>query len=170
MDGVTVRRGDGAMNAEPDTHAKDKHLLIAVDQSENAKRAVLYVADFLGGFPGFRATLLSVIPEPEADFFENEAAQAAWLRERIDEANRTLERYRQVLVQSGFPPDKVQIRSCVGGAKALAETILEFQCEMSCCTVVVGRGHKSKSEEFIVGSLSNQLIHQAKNCAVWVVE
>jgi hypothetical protein len=28
---------------------KERHLILAVDGSENAKRAVLYVADFLGG-------------------------------------------------------------------------------------------------------------------------
>jgi len=158
------------MSAETNDRMKDKHVLIAVDESENAKRAMLYVADFLGGFPGFRATLLSVIPEPEADFFENEEARKAWTREQLDSANRMLENYRQVLIQSGFPPEKVRSRSCVGDAKSLSEIILEVQCEMSCCTVVVGRGHKTKSEEFILGSLSSQLVHQAKNCAVWVVE
>jgi len=52
----------------------------------------------------------------------------------------------------------------------LSDMILSFQCDMSCCTVVVGRHHKSKTEEFLFGSISSQLIHEAKNCAVWVVE
>jgi nucleotide-binding universal stress UspA family protein len=36
--------------------------------------------------------------------------------------------------------------------------------------VVVGRHHKSKAEEFLFGSTSSKLIHEAKKCAVWVVE
>ena len=47
---------------------KDRNILIAVDESENSKRALLYVADFLGGFPGFKAIILSVIPVPDEGF------------------------------------------------------------------------------------------------------
>jgi len=158
------------MERDTVTTIKDKHLLIAIDQSESSKRAVLYVADFLGGFPGFRVTLLSIIPEPEEDFFDTEAEQVAWTKDKLEEANRMLDNYRTILLQSGFPGEKVQVRSCVNETKALSDVILESQCGMSCCTVVVGRHHKSKSEEFLFGSTSNRIIHEARNCAVWVVE
>ena len=158
------------MSAKAKEQMKDRHVLIAVDNTDNSKRAVLYVADFLGGNPGFKATLLSVIPEPEADFFENEQERAAWMKEKVASANALLNRYREVLIHSGFPEDKVQIRSCVGENKSLSDIILEYQCTMSCCTVVVGRHHKSKAEEFLYGSTSSQLVHRAENCAVWVVE
>jgi nucleotide-binding universal stress UspA family protein len=149
---------------------KDKHLLIAVDESANSRRAVLYVADFLGGFPGFRVTVLSIIPEPEEDFFDSEKDRAAWTKEKVETASRLLENYRQVLIQSGFPEGKVRIRTCVGETKEFAEAILEAQRGMESCTVVVGRQHKSRTEEFLFGSTSSKLIHEAKNCAVWVVE
>lgn len=158
------------MQTDNETPIKDKHLLVAVDQTENSKRAVLYVADFLGGFPGFRVTLLSIVPEPEGDFFDTEAEKDAWTMKKMEEANKMLRNYQQILIQSGFPADKVQIRSCVNEKKALSEAILQSQCGLSCCTVVVGRHHKSKSEEFLFGSTSNKIIHEAKNCAVWVVE
>ncbi len=149
---------------------RDKHFLIAVDGTESSKRAVLYVADMLGGFPGFRVTLLSIIPEPEEDFFDSEEEQIAWTKEKMAEANRLLENYRQVMVQAGFPPEKVRIRSCVEDEKSFAEAILDTRCDLSCCTVVVGRHHKTKTEEFLFGSTSTRLIRDAKNCAVWVVE
>jgi nucleotide-binding universal stress UspA family protein len=157
------------MNNE-DTPMQDKHLLIAVDESDSSRRAVLYVADILGGFPGFTVTLLRVIPEPEKDFFDTEEEMTAWTREKIDGANKMLENYRQILIQSGFPEDKVRYRACVGEAKSFSEAILETRCDLTCCTVVVGRHHKSKTEEFLFGSTSSKLIHEAKNCAVWVVE
>ncbi len=158
------------MKTENETPIKDKHLLVAVDQTDTSKRAVLYVADFLGGFPGFRVTLLSIVPEPEDDFFDTEEDKVAWTREKREEVNHMLENYQQILIQSGFPEDKVQVRSCVNERKALSEAILQSQCGLSCCTVVVGRHHKSKSEEFLFGSTSSKIIHEAKNCAVWVVE
>ncbi|MBI5408573.1 MAG: universal stress protein [Nitrospirae bacterium] len=158
------------MNIETNGNVKDKHLLIAIDQTENSKHAVLYVAEFLGGFPGFKVTLLSIIQEPEEDFFENEQEQGVWTKNKQEETNRMLENYRQVLIQSGFPEEKVGIKLCIGDAKSLSEMILSFQCNMNCCTVVVGRHHKSKTEEFLFGSISNQLIHEANNCTVWVVE
>ena len=158
------------MKTEQDATIKDKHLLIAVDESDSSRRAVLYVADFLGGFPGFTVTLMSIIPEPEEDFFDSETEQTAWTRGKLEAANKMLENYRQVLIQSGFPEDKVRYRSCVGEAISFSEAILDTHCDLTCCTVVVGRHHKSKTEEFLFGSTSNRLIHEAKNCAVWVVE
>lgn len=157
------------MNGENEG-VRDKHLLIAIDRSEESKHAVAYVAEFLGGFPGFKVTLLSIIQEPEEDFFETAQEQEAWSMSMEKEMRRILENYRQVLIQSGFSEDKVGIKLCIGTEKSLTEMILSFQCDMNCCTVVVGRHHKTKTEEFLFGSISNQLIHEAKGCAVWVVE
>ncbi len=158
------------METQSSSQPKDKHFLIAVDESESSKRAVLYVADMVGGFPGFAVTLLSIIPEPEEDFFDSEEEQIAWTREKMAAANRMLENYRQIMHQAGFPLEKVRIRSCVGEEKSFAEAILDTRCDLSCCTVVVGRHHKSRTEEFLFGSTSTRLIREAKNCAVWVVE
>jgi len=158
------------MDTQPENPVKDKHLLIAVDESDSSRRAVLYVADFLGGFPGFQISLLSIIPEPEQDFYETEAELKAWVEEKTAKANALLEHYRTILVQSGFPEEKVRFHACVGDAKSLSDAILAIRCDLTCCTVVVGRHHKTKTEEFLFGSTSNRLIHEAKNCAVWVVE
>ena len=158
------------MTTTKEVPIKDKHLLFAVDQTENSKRAVLYVADFLGGFPGFRVTLVSIIPEPEEDFFDTAEAQASWIREKTDETNTMLENYRQILIQAGFEPEMIRVRACVNEFKSLSEAILDTRCDLTCCTVVVGRHHKSKTEEFLYGSTSSKLIREAKNCAVWVVE
>ena len=158
------------MKSTKEVPIKDKHLLLAVDQTENSKRAVLYVADFLGGLPGFRVTLLSIIAEPEEDFFNNKEEQVSWTRKKTEETNDMLEDYRQMLIQAGFEPDRVRIRACLNEVKSLSEAILDMRCEPPCNTVVVGRHHKTKTEEFLYGSTSSKLIHEARNCAVWVVE
>jgi nucleotide-binding universal stress UspA family protein len=158
------------MKTEQDSPVKDKHLLIAVDDSESSKRAVLYVADLLGSLPGFTVTLCSIIPAPEPDFFDREEQEQAWIKEKTAQTGNMLEKYRQVLIQSGFSDDKVGIQSFMNTEKSFADAILAMRCDLACCTVVVGRHHKSKTEEFLFGSTSSKLIHEAKNCAVWVVE
>ncbi len=160
------------MNTLPETEAKtrDKHILVAVDPSESSKRAVLYVADFVGGFPGFTVTLLSIINEPGEDFFETDDEHKIWISNATEKSVQLLGKYRQILIQSGFPEEKVKTSVCVDAPGSLADLILSFQCNLNCCTIVVGRHHKSKTEEFLFGSTSSQIIHDAKNCAIWVVE
>ena len=160
---------EGAMNSD-DGLIKDKHLLIAVDETESSRRAVSYVAEFLGGLNGFRVTLMSVIPEPEEDFFDNNAHMDARIKDKTDVTNAMLEKYSKVLIQSGFPEEKVRYHTSVGQAKVYSQGILEARSNLSCCTIVVGSRHKSKSEEFLYGSTSSKLIHDARNCSVWVVE
>jgi nucleotide-binding universal stress UspA family protein len=146
----------------------NRHLLIAVDEADSSRRAVQYVADVLGGAPGFTATLLSVVPSPEADFFDTDEEMRAWLKKKTDEANAVLEEYRKILIQAGFPESRVDYCACVEKGRSLSDAILDTRCDR--CTLVVGRSHKSKDEEFLFGSTSNRLIHESRNRAVWVVE
>ncbi len=150
--------------------AKDRNILIAVDESENSKRALLYVADFLGGFPGFKAIILSVIPVPEEGFFESGEVKQKWVESNKEKVSDMLERYRQILIQSGFPEKKVRTELVVTEDTSVASIILEKQKELDSCTVVVGRRGISKSEEFLFGSVSNKIVHMAEKCSVWVVE
>ncbi|MBI4682411.1 MAG: universal stress protein [Nitrospirae bacterium] len=148
---------------------KDRHVLIALDESENAKRALLYAADFLGGVPGFRATLLSIIPEPPEDFFGTDKDRQMWIEDQHFKAKEMLDKYRRILIQSGFSEDKVEVLIDVKNCPSVAECILEEQRKLGCCTVIVGRRGISKTEEFMFGSTSSKILHAGKNCAVWVI-
>jgi nucleotide-binding universal stress UspA family protein len=149
---------------------KDRNILIAVDESENSKRALLYVADFLGGFPGFKAIILSVIPVPDEGFFESAEARHAWIESEKEKISDILKRYRQILIQSGFPEEKVRTELVVDEKTSVSSVILKKQKELDSCTVVVGRRGISKSEEFLFGSVSNRVVHMGYKCSVWVVE
>lgn len=149
---------------------RDRHILIAVDESENAKRAVLYAADFLGGMPGFRATVLYIVPEPSEDYFISDADRKQWIDENRSRAIRMLDKYRRILIQSGFSENKVALIVEVRYCPSVADCILEEQKKLGCCTVIIGRRGISRKEEFIFGSTSNKILHSAKNCAVWVIE
>lgn len=160
----------GRVSGEQACHIQDRHVLVAVDKSENAKRAVLYVADFLGGVPGFRVTLLSIVPEPSEDYFNTAEERQAWIKEHTSEAEDMLRNYRKVLIQSGFRKEKVDILVQVRNCPSIAGCILDEQKRLGCCTIVLGRRGISKKEEFLYGSTSNKILHSEKNCAVWVIE
>lgn len=148
----------------------EKRILIAVDESENARMALLYVADFIGGFPGFQVILLSALSVPDVDFFGSAQERDSWIHAKHSELSQMLERYRQVLVQSGFPEQGVLTELVITKDKPVSSIILENQEKYNACTLVVGRKGMTRHEEVLFGSVSSKLIHKATRCAVWVVE
>ncbi|MFC1827455.1 universal stress protein [Thermodesulfobacteriota bacterium] len=148
----------------------ERHIMVAVDSSDNARRAVLFVGDFFGCYEGFQVTLLHIILEPEATFFRNNDERQKWLKKQRAESRKIMEEYKHILVDAGFSEDKVNIRIEIMRAPSVAECIIKEQEVMKCCTIVIGRRGISKKEEFIFGSTSNRIIHEAKKCAVLVIE
>lgn len=148
----------------------NRHILIAVDESENAARAVTYVGKLLGGIDGFKVTVLHVIREPEEDFFAEEAEKDRWYAEYSKQMARTLESYRGILIDAGFSPEAVTIRSTVRYCPSMAECILAETDSSEYSTLVVGRKGLSHKEEFLFGSISGKIVRSARNCTVWVVQ
>jgi nucleotide-binding universal stress UspA family protein len=81
-----------------------------------------------------------------------------------------MEEYRHILVDAGFTEERITVRIEPMQAPSVADCIIREQEEMKCCTIVIGRRGISKKEEFIFGSTSSRIIHEAKKCAVLVIE
>jgi len=148
----------------------NKNILIAVDESENARRAVIYVGRLLGGLPGFKITILHVVAEPEEDYFPTAAQKEEWLSQHVQKIDALLEAYRQILIEKGFDPKDISVRSTLRYCPSMAECILAERDETRYSTIVVGRQGLSRSEEFLFGSISSKIVTHARNCTVWVVE
>ncbi len=148
----------------------ERQILIAVDASENSRRAVQFIGDFFGCYSGIKVLLLNIILEPALGYFDNENTRAQWKSVQQEKAKKMLNKYRQLLVDSDFSPKDVLTLVSCKQAPSIADCILEEQAKLNCCTVVIGRRGISKKEEFIFGSTSNKILHQAKNCAVLVIE
>ncbi len=148
----------------------NKNILIAVDESENARRAVSYVGQLLGGLPGFKVTLLHVVPEPEEDYFPNADRKEEWLTQYRQRIDTLLKECRKLLIAKGFDPKEVHVRSTLRYCPSMAECILSERNETAYSTIVVGRQGLSRSEEFLFGSISSKIVNHAKDCTVWVVE
>ena len=155
------------MNKE---HTFNKNILIAVDESENARRAVLYVAQLLEGAEGFNVTILHIINEPEEDYFPTIDEKEKWLSQYKKKVDKMLEDYSQILIERGFDRSAVSVRSTLRFCPSMAQCILEERDETEYNTVVVGRQGLSRSEEFLFGSVSSKIVNYARNCTVWVVE
>ena len=148
----------------------NKNILIAVDESENAGRAVSYVAQMLGGVIGFRVTILHVVAEPEQDYFPTSTEREKWLSQHKQKVDVMLEGYRRILINAGFGSNEVTVRSTIRYCPSMAECILAERDEPEYSTIVVGRQGLSRSEEFLFGSISSKIVNHARNCTVWVVE
>lgn len=150
--------------------AFNKNILIAVDESDNARRAVSYVGQLLGGLPGFKVAVLHVVPEPEEDYFPTDEKKEEWLQEHTKKIDDLLKAHRDLLIRKGFDPSDVAVRSTLRYCPSMAECILSERDETEYDTIVVGRQGLSRNEEFLFGSVSSKIVTHARNCTVWVVE
>ena len=150
--------------------ANSRNILIAVDESENAARAVSYVRDLLTGLPGFHITLVTIIPEPSEDYFISESERTEWIRDKNVSAGSILEKFRKVLIEAGVRDEDVKLSIVMKECTSIAECILSEHERFACGTVVIGRRGISKKEEFLFGSTSSKILHSARDCAVWVIE
>lgn len=158
-------------------------ILIAVDESENAARAVDYTGEMMRNGKPEAIMLLCIERFPERDLFPDEATWKQQCARRREELQGVLVKARATLEAKGVPPEVISERyapSCdsplgdeaspqCGAGPSIAREILKVLKEEGFGTLVVGRRGVSKAEEFLFGSVSNKIIHQAKACTVWVV-
>ena len=148
----------------------NRNILIAVDESQNAQRAVTYVGKLLGRIKGFKVTVLHIICEPEEDYFQKGADKDEWYNKYRLHAHNMLEKYRDILIDAGFNPEDISIRSTVRYCPSLSECILAETDITEYSTLVVGRRGLTHKEEFLFGSISGKIVRTAKNCTIWVVQ
>ena len=148
----------------------NKNILVAVDESENARRAVDYVAQMLGGVEGFFVCVMHVINEPEEDYFPDDSAKMKWLNEYKEKTDVLLQDYRKLLVNAGFNENNVKVRSVVRYCPSMGDCIIAERDKIKYDTIVLGRQGISRDEEFLFGSVSSKIVSHAKDFTVWVVQ
>jgi nucleotide-binding universal stress UspA family protein len=146
-------------------------LLIAIDRSDNALKAVDYVGSVLSCHPEVDISLLHVINEPSPDLMPDFQERRRAVAQTKEETLRLMESIGQRLTACGIPEKRIhlKIQTCQK-VTSVAELILHELQAGGYDTVVIGRRGVSKREEFLFGSVSNRIVREAKNCAVWVVE
>ena len=147
-----------------------KKILLAADASENARRAASYIGEIIGDRQNFQIHILYVVRYPDRDLFPDDESWTQKKEEETQRAQQVLARLEGLMKECGIPSSAISTASRQSTGPSIAQVILEYQQSGGFGTIVVGRRGVSKAEEFLFGSVSNKIVHYAKNCAVWVIE
>ncbi len=155
-------------------------LLIALDSSEGAWRAVDYVAETFGKAPGVQVTLLHILSGLPPAYWddghvlqekEREARKrlvASWQQEQEklwqDLVNKALKRLTtaglaQGAVTNRFKPKYYDV----------SDDILDEAKSGTFDTIVMGRRGLGKAKALLLGSVTRKVVDNGKGCAVIIV-
>lgn len=156
-------------------------IMIALDNSEGAWRAVEYVAQTFGHTPGIEITLLHILPDLPPAFWdeghilrskEREARKQQveqWAEEQEKTWKELLNRAQGRLIAAGIPASSVN-----GKFKPkqydIAEDIVDEAKIGGFDTIVMGRRGLGEARALLLGSVTHKVVQYARGCAVTIVE
>ena len=132
-------------------------ILMAIDASEGAMRALDYIGAMVDT-SHWEVTLFHAIREFDTEELRRAEKSMASV---FETASRHLEK-------AGFNRNQIDLKT-VTGAHSRAAVIITEALKGGYGTIVVGRRGLTNVEEFIMGRVSNKVIHMAREMAVWVV-
>ena len=154
----------------------DKKILVAFDDSENAMRAVEYIAKNFA--TDNKITLLNVIQDTAAlcdmnspeltSYFKSQQSSFCTLEEKKkDMVDSALQKAQQKLIDAGFTKKNITIKA-KNKKKGVARDIVK-EAQSGYHTIVMGRRGQSGIKEFILGSISQKVFHLAEDISVLVI-
>lgn len=152
-------------------------ILVAMDESENARRAIDYIADNFSR--DHDITLFSVILDTAAicnmsspelvPYFQSQQAAFCSIedkkKELVDEA---LEKAKKDLAKAGFDEGRITIKVGLKD-RTVARDIID-EAHKGYDTVIIGRRGVSGLEEFFLGSVSHKVVNGVKDHTVILVK
>jgi len=132
-------------------------ILMAIDASKGAMRALDYIGAMVDT-SHWEVTLFHAIREFDTEELHRAEKSMASV---FETASSHLEKV-------GFNRNQIDLKT-VTGAHSRAAVIITEALKGEYGTIVVGRRGLTNVEEFIMGRVSNKVIHMAREMAVWVV-
>ena len=155
----------------------EKKILVSLDDSENAIKAVEILADKFT--PDHRVTLFSVIPDTFSlyEMYSPELT-SVYISERDTFSsleNTMKERFlasqkkaKEILIHAGFEEKNITLKM-QPSKRGVARDIIE-EVTSGYDTVVMGRRGLSGIKEFFLGSVSNKVLSAVRNVSVFIVD
>jgi nucleotide-binding universal stress UspA family protein len=156
-------------------------ILVALDGSEGAWRAVEYVARTFGQTPGVEVTLFHILSGLPPAFWddghvlqekEREARErlvASWQADQEKNWQGLVSKAQDRLVAAGLPAAAVTARFKPKDYDVAEDLINEAESG-GFSTIVMGRRGLGKAKALLLGSVTSKVVHNAKGCAVTIVE
>lgn len=151
---------------------RSKPVLIAIDNSDNAMRAVDHAAFILSG-TDCQVTLFYA-KRNLLRFFSREAVEPVsdlefmWKSIAGREIAPYMQKAKGMLITAGI--DESQISSqIVDGGRSAAADILEATRKFGCGTIVMGRRGATNVKDYTLGSVSRKVLQDCKDTALWFV-
>jgi len=152
------------------------NILVALDDSRNAMRAVQFVADTFS--PDNKITLLSVLdntaalcemnsPELTPYFVSQQGSFCVLEDKKKSLVQDAIQKAKSVLTDAGFKPQNVTIK-LITRKKGTAGDIVE-ESKSGYDIIVMGRRGISGIKEFLFGSISQKVLQLAKDVSVLIV-
>jgi nucleotide-binding universal stress UspA family protein len=144
-------------------------ILVAVNDSDDALRAVQYVGEIARAVDIVSLYLLYVYPDPPPDYYTKGGNLDAYREIMQDQAGRAIKLAIDHLKKFGVREESISTDILLADGKTISQAILEAQERTGCNTLVVGKRGISKNEEFLFGSISNTLAQKTKGFTTWIV-
>lgn len=150
----------------------DQSVLIAVDRSEEAMRAVDHAGFILSG--GDHAVTLFYSQRNLTSFVPRQVADSApglerFWQDRVGKAIApVMEKARRMLIDAGVSESRITVRAAEGTRSAAAD-IIKTARQLQCGTIILGRRGSTGQSAFRMGSVSRNVMEGSENTAVWIV-
>jgi nucleotide-binding universal stress UspA family protein len=154
----------------------NKKVLVAIDDSENAMRAVEFIANSFA--KDNKITLFNVIPDTAAlcemnspeltPYFKSQQTSFCLLEEKKKElVNQAVQKAKNILMDAGFDENNITVKSEVKKSGVARDIVKEAESGYN--VIVMGRRGLSGIKDFILGSVSQKVFNLAKDISVLVV-
>ncbi|MBW2739551.1 MAG: universal stress protein [Deltaproteobacteria bacterium] len=149
-----------------------KNVLVCVDNSENALRAVDHVGFMLSG-TDCHITIFHTMRHlsrfvPMQVLEEADDLEKFWRNKAGKEIAPYIKKAGEILLKAGLSEEQITTK-VTEGSRSAADDILKEAQDNDYGTIVMGRRGLSAVKEFFMGSVTTSVLNRAASLAIWIV-
>jgi len=151
---------------------RSQKVLLCVDSSDNALRAVDHAGYMLSGTE-CRITIFHTMRHlsrfvPLEVIEDASELQELWKTKAGQEIASYLEKAKKMLLNAGINEGQIETK-VIEGNRSAAENILREARNNGYGTIIAGRRGLSAVKEFFMGSVTSKILHNSIGLAIWIV-